>query len=40
VSGDVRVNLKDGFRFKANLEVKGFGEACSRRRIEAGVTGS
>ncbi len=42
VSGDVRVNLKGGFRFTANLEVKGasVGTLLQEAKSKAGVTGS
>lgn len=41
VSGDIRVNLKDGFRFMANLEVKGASvkTLLEEAKSKAGVTG-
>jgi uncharacterized protein involved in outer membrane biogenesis len=41
VTGDIRVNLKDGFRFKANLEVKGASvkTLLEEAKSKAGVTG-
>lgn len=41
VSGDIRVSLKDGFRFTANLEVKGASvkTLLEEAKSKAGVTG-
>ena len=42
VGGDIRVSLKDGFRFTANLEVKGASvkTLLEEAKSKAGVTGS